>query len=539
MDDNNIFTKWKSAPGIYAILCPGYSPGPGRFPGSGRTLVYLVLGVEKALLFDTGWGNADLKSYAKTITQLPIMVVNSHAHIDHYGGNAQFDVVWIGEHEIDSTNPIIISDEQTMFPLCEEVRKGGNYQFDFLKNGEIINLGGRELEVVEMPGHTKGSIGLLDKKTRLLLSGDAILKRTLLTGGQPISTFKNTLNHVYDEYDFDSMLGAHWLKPLNKDFITKMITLLNHFDSEKVELVKYGIDRDSQFAIYSYGAAFENDDFCAIGYRYEERDIIVQRTHIQIESRYLAMNWDAVLYDDKHQFVPEYGKSLIQFVNINPNQTILDVGCGTGVLTNELSRKGATVIGTDLSENMLQQARENFPHIEFKQIDATLMTFDNRFNTVFSSSVFHWIHDQNRLLSVIYRALKPGGLLVCEFGARNCLRTIWNAFDEAAARHGHVFVSPHYYPTIDEYEQLLLSANFQVEVIQKFIRPTPLKSGNCGLRDFIIQFLPDDAAQLSQSEQNQVFTEMEAKLKPVLWRDDHWIADYVRIQVVARKPVRE
>lgn len=276
MYDTIQFSHWKSAEGIYAILCPGYSPGPGRFPGTGRTIVYLVLGDEKALLFDTGWGNADLKAYVGTITQLPVMVVNSHAHPDHIGGNLQFDIVWIGENEVDSTDPIIPLDNQVKFPLCEDIRRGDGYQFDFLKNGEIINLGGRELEVVEIPGHTQGSIGLLDYKTRLLLSGDAILKRTLLIGDQSMSAYKKALQRVYDKYDFDAMLGSHWYKPLDKDFINKMIALLESFDPAKVEFSEFDPEPNSKFAVFIHGEAFEDDDFCAIGYRHRERDIILK-----------------------------------------------------------------------------------------------------------------------------------------------------------------------------------------------------------------------------------------------------------------------
>lgn len=248
-----------------------------------------------------------------------------------------------------------------------------------------------------------------------------------------------------------------------------------------------------------------------------------------------TMKWNAVLYNNKHQFVPEYGKSLIQYVNTSKDQIILDIGCGTGVLTNELTRNGAKVIGTDISGSMLQKSKEQYPHIEVHLIDATKLTFYDKFDTVFSSSVFHWIHDQDCLLTGVYQALKPGGLLVCEFGAKMCLKTIWDAFGEATLRHGHRFSSPHYYPTVDEYKKQLIDANFQVEMIREFIRPTPLTSGWNGLRNFVTQFLPDDVAELSSINQNLVFGEMEVKLKPILWRDDHWIADYVRLQVIARK----
>lgn len=84
--------------------------------------------------------------------------------------------------------------------------------------------------------------------------------------------------------------------------------------------------------------------------------------------------WDAALYDKKHDFVAEYGKGLLEFVPENKVQRILDLGCGTGTLTAQ-------------------------------------------FDVVFSNAVFHWIKDHDTLLQNVRKVLKPNGWLVCEFGA--------------------------------------------------------------------------------------------------------------------------
>ena len=68
------------------------------------------------------------------------------------------------------------------------------------------------------------------------------------------------------------------------------------------------------------------------------------------------MRWDARLYDNKHDFVAEYGKGLLEFIPNNPKQTILDLGCGTGKLTAQLMDLGGKVIGVDSSQSMIDTA---------------------------------------------------------------------------------------------------------------------------------------------------------------------------------------
>ncbi len=230
MDNINTFTCTEPYPGILRILCPGYNPGPGDMPGFGRVIVTLVLGEDKALLFDTGYSHYDVKSYAETLTGLPMTVVLSHGHIDHVGGNRLFNEVWIKAEDV----PLMRQSEKLQPELwCDAVKKADiNYKVNLLEDGQIFDLGGRQVEVVPIPGHTSGCIGLLDHKTNILLSGDAILKRVLLIGGTPMRIYREALDAL-DKREFVNILGAHWPDPLGRDYVRRVISLLDSFKPGK------------------------------------------------------------------------------------------------------------------------------------------------------------------------------------------------------------------------------------------------------------------------------------------------------------------
>jgi trans-aconitate methyltransferase len=247
------------------------------------------------------------------------------------------------------------------------------------------------------------------------------------------------------------------------------------------------------------------------------------------------MKWNTDLYDKSHSFVSEYGKSLISHVNCNSGQVILDLGCGTGTLAYELSKKGATVIGIDPSAEMVDKAKNSYPDLTFLVEDATKLPYESSFDTVFSNAVFHWITDQEKLLQCVHNALKPNGALICEFGAHGNIHSIQSAFSKITKTYGYDFQNPFYFPTSDEYAKLLSHAGFKIEHIMDYDRPTPLAGGANGVRNWVIQFFEKDLKFFTQDQQETILNDLDKELKPILWRGDIWIADYRRIQVIAYK----
>ncbi len=197
------------------------------------------------------------------------------------------------------------------------------------------------------------------------------------------------------------------------------------------------------------------------------------------------MEWNSSLYNRKHDFVAEYGKGLLEFIPDKKEQTILDLGCGTGILTAQLNNLGSKVVGIDSSRNMIDEAKEQFGDIEFKVCDALNLPYKEEWDIIFSNAVFHWISDHDILLKNIYRALKPNGMLICEFGAKGNIATIENAFADAYQRCGYVYPQKFNFPTVEQFGELLENNGFIIDKIYDYDRPTVLKDAEQGLSNWM------------------------------------------------------
>lgn len=138
---------------------------------AGEATGYLVVGEEKALVIDTMNGYEDVNAVVKSITPLPVIVVNTHGHCDHIYGNLYFDHAYI--HPADMKLAYEHSHFDEFLKNCE---KYGLKMPPFLpvKGGHVFDLGGLHAEVIEIPGHTQGGILILLKEDRILFTGDAI-----------------------------------------------------------------------------------------------------------------------------------------------------------------------------------------------------------------------------------------------------------------------------------------------------------------------------------------------------------------------------
>jgi trans-aconitate 2-methyltransferase len=248
-----------------------------------------------------------------------------------------------------------------------------------------------------------------------------------------------------------------------------------------------------------------------------------------------AQQWDAELYEARHAFVWQLAGGVLELLAPQPGERILDVGCGPGQLTHKIAEAGATVVGVDSSPEMIGQARQNFPAMTFQLQDVTKLTFQAEFDAVFSNAVLHWVGDQYAAARSIRAALKPGGRFVAEFGGSRNVSTIESSVRRAIARYGtKVPDSPFYYPSVGQYAAVLEAEGFEVRFAQLFDRPTSLEGEN-GIENWIRQFKWFYFETLEPAQRSQALREVIDELRPVLYRDETWYADYRRLRILAVK----
>lgn len=247
----------------------------------------------------------------------------------------------------------------------------------------------------------------------------------------------------------------------------------------------------------------------------------------------MNIEWNAQGYTKDFQFVHQYGEDVLRLLDIEKGTKVLDLGCGNGALTKKIWDMGADVTGIDASEKMLETAVQNYPELTFRQADAVSFTLEEPVDYVFSNAVFHWIDDQDGLLENIFKALKPQGFLVCEFGGYGCAEAIHSALTAAFEKRGLNYKRTFYFPTIGEYAPILESHGLRVTYASLFDRKTALKGEN-GLEDWIKMFVTLPFEGVDRSLTQEIIAETVENLKPVLYEDGVWYADYVRIRLKAQ-----
>src|SRR5699024_1996794 len=148
--------------------------------------------------------------------------------------------------------------------------------------------------------------------------------------------------------------------------------------------------------------------------------------------------WDATLYDDKHAYVAEYGKGVLELLYPQKGESIVDLGCGTGDLTKEIAESRANVIGIDASKQMLEKAADKYPYISFLQADANTFQLEAPCDAIFSNAVLHWIQTPEQVIESVYANLKHGGRFVAEFGGKGNIAILLAGILDVLTKEYHV-----------------------------------------------------------------------------------------------------
>ena len=191
-------------------------------------LCYLVEGRDYALLIDSILGFGNLKAFCETLTEKPVLLVNTHAHSDHFGGNFFFDACWMHHRDIapfqnsvgkvkkqqlaDMAKEMALEPYRDLIEPDDEFTDWHPMKVFPLYGGDVFDLGDRKIEVVEVGGHTAGSVVLIDPAAGIAYSGDACNGNTLLEfeDSLPVASYMKALLRLKEHQGrFSKMYGGH------------------------------------------------------------------------------------------------------------------------------------------------------------------------------------------------------------------------------------------------------------------------------------------------------------------------------------------
>ena len=248
----------------------------------------------------------------------------------------------------------------------------------------------------------------------------------------------------------------------------------------------------------------------------------------------LRQSWDPELYEARHSFVWQFGEGVVDVLAPKAGERILDLGCGTGQLTNKIAESGAQVVGLDASAEMIGQARQNYPQLQFVLKDAAKMDFEEQFDAVFSNAALHWMLDAEAVAHAVAHALRTGGRFVAEMGGKGNIARVETAMHTILGRRGITPERRTWYPSIGEYAGLLERAGLEARTALLFDRPTPLE-GEFGMENWLRQFKWYCFDALAENQKMEALQEIIELLRPGLYAEEGWRVDYRRLRIVAVK----
>ncbi|WP_282937041.1 class I SAM-dependent methyltransferase [Paenibacillus sp. RC67] len=245
--------------------------------------------------------------------------------------------------------------------------------------------------------------------------------------------------------------------------------------------------------------------------------------------------WNASFYDTKIGFVSRLGKGGVELLAPRPGERILDLGCGTGDLADEIARLGADCRGIDSSQEMVDQARSKYPELQFDTADAHTFRLQEKFDAVFSNAALHWMKQPEQVIGSVQLALRKGGRFVAEFGGSGNVERIYRAIAEVLKRDGIDAEerNPWYFPTIGEYSGLLEQHGFEVRYMELFDRPTELVDGEQGMIHWLNTFAGMFFVGLTEEHKREAYIQCCSILRQELFNGSYWTADYRRLRFAA------
>lgn len=255
-----------------------------------------------------------------------------------------------------------------------------------------------------------------------------------------------------------------------------------------------------------------------------------------------ASRWSAADYAQNGAFVPALGAAALALLDAQPGELILDIGCGDGILTQQIGHAGARVIGLDASPDMVEAARGR--GVDAFVADAQALDLEaqggrfGQFDAAFSNAALHWMLDPEGVARGVHGLLVEGGRFVGEMGGEGNLAALRRGVREELTERGYRLpeADPAWYASVAAFTQVYAGAGFTDIEAELIERPTPLPTG---IRGWVKTFRAGvmDLAQVPESERDAVAEAVQRRLAPELGCEDGtFYADYVRLRFKMTKP---
>ncbi len=213
---------------------------------------YLIVGAEKALLIDTGYGKKELVKTIRQITDLPLIVVNSHFHPDHSAGNGFFPEIFVGPEDIPNGEPNdtdllierINKNNKFVSKIISLYFRNSNYgscKYSPLTDGAEFYLGNRIITCHKFSGHTKGSFMFSDSMTKTLFTGDCCNPGTWLFINPSLNfrEYTEKIARAYDDFsDIKKLCFSHFDDCLDTGFFKAYSEFLANINNCSVKEIK-------------------------------------------------------------------------------------------------------------------------------------------------------------------------------------------------------------------------------------------------------------------------------------------------------------
>lgn len=191
----------------------------------------LVIGERKAALIDSGTGIGNLAAFISQFTALPIVVLNTHTHLDHIGADSLFEKIFFSEKDV---GLLPLCTKESRLGFLKTVLEGSPdkikyaekhiigdapFEYGFIEDGDCFDLGGIQLEAIAFPGHTKGSLAFLDRRDGVVFTGDSILFRVLLNleESTPVPDYIKSMDRFLEKIKgIDVLIPGHQWEPFHK-----------------------------------------------------------------------------------------------------------------------------------------------------------------------------------------------------------------------------------------------------------------------------------------------------------------------------------